>query len=203
MKKMERNLFSPALGMALSLSILSCATSQEKTAKTQLELAPPPTVQSSPADTTPQDLMPPVPATDPSNRPPVSASPFSATPVEEWTPADLADAHALANGAFEDCHHWGGEEPYDEDRAKQIAEGQKMACTRANGIVVQARKHHPSDPLLAAIAIDLVGYLADLHGADALFKNDEEIEAACQLASDLYMDEKRSEAYARSVCPRR
>jgi hypothetical protein len=176
--------------------------------KSEVGMNPDPVLHSTPTANAPSSApaasdKAPVPATSddkPWDGPPVSASPFSATPIDEWVPKTVDEARSEANTSFDACHHWGGEEPYDDGRAQEIATGQKRDCTRSISILIQARKAFPNDAILSAIGVDLMGYVWPDHGARDLFKSARDLEKACQRASDLYADGKRSESYARSVC---
>lgn len=53
------------------------------------------------------------------------------TPPPSSTPRQLpADVESFFSRLVE-CHHWAGEEPYDEERAKEIqAAAERLACAR-------------------------------------------------------------------------
>ncbi len=61
--------------------------------------------------------------------------------------------------AFESCHHWGGEEPYDEERAAQIRTGYERDCPVAFAAARAAFAALPDDPKVAAIIVDLEDYV--------------------------------------------
>jgi hypothetical protein len=63
--------------------------------------------------------------------------------LRELLPKDAAE-YVEAVGA---CAHWGGEEPYDKDRAREIARKSKADCSRADALkkAIDARYHEGSD----------------------------------------------------------
>lgn len=96
------------------------------------------------------------------------------------------------------CLHWGGEEPYDDARARQIEEGWKRDCAVAVRRVDEALRSYPGDGYFDALAVVLVGY----HGgppsiADGLMGSPSDWARRCDRATretrelerwDLYQD---------------
>jgi len=69
---------------------------------------------------------------------------------ENWL-AILRGASKMTKAAAEivkltgECRHWGGEEPYDADRAAQIAQGQARSCTHAVKRTATLLRNNPRD----------------------------------------------------------
>jgi hypothetical protein len=112
--------------------------------------------------------------------------------------------------AVETCLHWGGEEPYDDVRARQIAEGWARDCAEAVRLAENALARYPDDGYVAACAVVLVGYHVGPSAiADALMGDDATWRRRCESAR-LAMDELRGvapdlhsdlEVYADDACP--
>ncbi|MFN0118540.1 MAG: hypothetical protein ACKVQC_09655 [Elusimicrobiota bacterium] len=51
----------------------------------------------------------------------------------------------LVKRAKDECDHWSGEEPYDDERAKEIAEGQKTSCAEFQKILKEVLKKYPEN----------------------------------------------------------
>ncbi|MDH3231781.1 MAG: hypothetical protein OEN55_18475 [Alphaproteobacteria bacterium] len=73
--------------------------------------------------------------------------------------AEIEAIRAGLEEAFDSCHHWGGEEPYDDDRAGQIRRGYERDCPVAFASARAALAALPDDPKVAAIIIDLEDYI--------------------------------------------
>lgn len=58
--------------------------------------------------------------------------------------------------SYESCHHWGGEEPYDAARAKEIADGSKRDCTEAMKVVERAMAAKERTPKTAAYMLQIL-----------------------------------------------
>lgn len=59
--------------------------------------------------------------------------------------------------AVTDCLHWGGEEPYSPERAKQIRQGAKVSCAKAATALKEARKRLPDDEAVAWALLEYLG----------------------------------------------
>ena len=46
----------------------------------------------------------------------------------------------------DDCDHWRGEDPYDADRAKQIADAENKTCKGSDAALANLRKKYKNDP---------------------------------------------------------
>jgi len=60
--------------------------------------------------------------------------------LDELLPADAAAYVRMAS----DCAHWGGEEPYDEARAREIARKSKQDCSKASQAKQRMEKKYPT-----------------------------------------------------------
>jgi hypothetical protein len=54
--------------------------------------------------------------------------------------------------AWEECQHWGGEEPYDAARAKEIATEQKKSCEAFTAQLKKALQRYPTSAVLKQIS---------------------------------------------------
>jgi hypothetical protein len=80
--------------------------------------------------------------------------------------------------AFELCEHWGGEEPYDAAREADIVAGFDRDCAAALELARESYWTSPQDPVIAAIVVDLLGFLGATDDPDAPWSdagNDQEI----------------------------
>ena len=59
--------------------------------------------------------------------------------------------HDVQN-ALDACEHWGGEEPYDEERARDIAAGAEQDCAHYKQVLREARTRYPENEALAAMS---------------------------------------------------
>jgi hypothetical protein len=91
-------------------------------------------------------------------------------------------ARRTLRGAVEMCLHWGGEEPYDEERARQLAEGSERDCSRAAHLAREALARFPNDGHLNALALVLVGYHGQPSIADELAGDGKTRARRCDLA---------------------
>lgn len=66
-----------------------------------------------------------------------------------------ADLEKQLIDAYQAAHHWGGEEPTDPERAKQIAEGSKKDCAKAIKIAEKGLKDKKKSPKSAAFMLQI------------------------------------------------
>jgi hypothetical protein len=89
----------------------------------------------------------------------VLANPLPQAMGAERPAAEIEKIRADLEAAFEACHHWGGEEPYYEERAEQIRTGYERDCPVAFAAARAAFAALPDDPEVAAIIVDLEDYV--------------------------------------------
>ncbi|MDH3228848.1 MAG: hypothetical protein OEN55_03540 [Alphaproteobacteria bacterium] len=87
------------------------------------------------------------------------ASQFPPAMGAEKPAAEVEKIRADLEEAFDSCHHWGGEEPYDKERAEQIRTGYERNCPAAFAEARAALTALPDDPKVAAIIVDLEDYV--------------------------------------------
>jgi hypothetical protein len=96
------------------------------------------------------------------------------------------------------CNHWGGEESYDEERAKEIGEGVARDCPDAQKKATKALKAYPNDPDLASAVMGFYW-----NGNFELSK--EEKERLCELSTPAfkqYFEQSKSpNPLIRKDCP--
>src|SRR5215467_10168796 len=93
--------------------------------------------------------------------------------IEEMRLKELlpADAVEYVNAAS-DCAHWSGEEPYDKDRAREIADRSKQDCSKAERLKKRIETKYPAGSNIRA-RLGLI--LKDIEEAnDAFVWNDPE-----------------------------
>ncbi len=70
----------------------------------------------------------------------------AADPVADLKKGQPADVAALID-RFVDCNHWGGEEPYDKARRKEIEKAiTELRCTRLDADEAKLLKKYPGKP---------------------------------------------------------
>jgi len=118
--------------------------------------------------------------------------------------ADLGMTRGELHEAFEMCEHWGGEEPFDEERARDILEGLARDCAAAIEQAKQAMALFPADPAIAAIVVDLADYVGAAK-AKQIVRDSQAKDRLCSLAATYYRDfdeaESRFRGYFDSWCP--
>jgi len=88
--------------------------------------------------------------------------------LKELLPADAVE---YVNAAS-DCAHWSGEEPYDKDRAREIADRSKQDCSKAERLKKRIETKYPAGSNIRA-RLGLI--LKDIEEAnDAFVWNDPE-----------------------------
>jgi len=97
--------------------------------------------------------------------------------------AERAAIRANLQKAFVNCEHWGGEEPYDDQRAAQIRRGLERDCVTAFLRAEHALKKMPGDPLVAAIVVDLESYAGPSFPAQRLAPDAATREKLCTTAA--------------------
>lgn len=97
--------------------------------------------------------------------------------------AERAAIRAKLEKAFAICEHWGGEEPYDEQRAADIKRGFERDCLVAFLQAQHALAAMPGDPLVAAVAIDLESYAGALFPEQRLAPDAASKEKLCATAA--------------------
>jgi hypothetical protein len=107
--------------------------------------------------------------------------------------------------AVEACEHWGGEEPYDEERAADIMAGFERDCPAALELARESYWTSPSDPVIAAMVTDLLGYLGPLAEAEEPWSRPSTKQEICDIADFFYRAMTkyypRSRVYFEDACP--
>ncbi len=118
--------------------------------------------------------------------------------------ADLGMTRGKLHDAFEMCEHWGGEEAFDEERARDILEGSERDCAVAIEQAKKATALFPEDPIIAAIVVDLADYVGATK-AKEMIQDSQAKDRLCSLAATYYRDfeeaKSRFRAYFDSWCP--
>ena len=120
--------------------------------------------------------------------------------------AEIEKIRAGVLDAFEACHHWGGEEPYDEERAAQIRAGYERDCPAAFAEARAAFAALPEDPKVAAIIVDLEDYVGPHAFKDQRVVRDARTKQhLCVNAARFYADatnrDLRFSGYFEAFCP--
>jgi len=72
---------------------------------------------------------------------------------------NIEQSRGALEEAVEACEHWGGEEPYDEERTADIMAGFERDCAAALELARESYWTSPSVPVIAALVVDLLGFL--------------------------------------------
>jgi len=136
----------------------------------------------------------------------VLSNPPTQAMAEEISTGEIEKIRADLQEAFDSCHHWGGEEPYDEERARQLKAGYERDCPVAFAEARAAFAALPDDPKVAAIIVDLEDYIGPYSFADQRVAGDARTkERLCANAARFYGDpenrESRFTGYFEEFCP--
>ena len=96
---------------------------------------------------------------------PVTPEPSRKTPPVVEPKADRAEATEVIK-LMERCLHYAGEEPYDEQRAKQIAEGMEQSCGPALKRAPAVQAELAANPGSASALVDFIGYHGTVPGIE-------------------------------------
>lgn len=85
-----------------------------------------------------------------------TALPITVRSAQPALPQDVQ--HYLDQRAL--CDHWAGEEPYDKQRARQIAQGVERDCRGLDRLLQRLQHRYGSNPQVMDVlrAYDKVGY---------------------------------------------
>lgn len=119
--------------------------------------------------------------------------------------AERAAIRAKLGKAFTICAHWGGEAPYDDQRAAQIKRGFERDCLAALLQARHALQAMPGDPMVAAVAIDLESYAGPSFPEQRLAPDAETREQLCTAAARHHAKpaggKPRFRGYFEELCP--
>jgi hypothetical protein len=83
-----------------------------------------------------------------------------------------------AQEAIEECLHWSGEDPYDEERARTIQEAANESCAQARSLTLKHLDELLKEPAGAFAVIQAAGHL----GQTPPILPQDRLPAACALA---------------------
>ena len=119
--------------------------------------------------------------------------------------AERAAIRAKLEKSFANCEHWGGEEPYDEQRAADIKRGFERDCLTAFLQARHALETMPDDPLVAAVAVDLESYAGPSFPEQRIAADAAAKEQLCTLAARYHakptVDGPSFRGYFEDLCP--